>query len=121
MSIQSHRDLIVWQRGMELTAESYLLAKLLSREEQFPMTNQLLRAAASVPANAAAGQARGTRKDDTHFVTIARGSCAETETFLMLIAKVELLSSQQVERALSLCSEIGKMLNTLVTRLREQS
>ena len=119
VSIQSHHDLIVWQKGMDLAAEAYRLAKLMPREEQYRMTSQLLRAATSIPANIAEGHARGTRKDYAHFVTIARGSFAETETLLLLIARVGLLTAPQVEHALKLCAEVGKMLNALVARLRE--
>jgi four helix bundle protein len=73
---------------MALAAEAYRLARLLPKEEQYRLTGQILRAAASVPANIAEGHARGTRKDYAHFVSIARGSLAETETFLQLAADV---------------------------------
>jgi four helix bundle protein len=118
LSIQSYRDLLVWQKAMRLAAESYRLAKLLPRAEEYRLTNQLLRAAASVPANIAEGHCRGTRKDYAHFVSIARGSLAETETLLLLLVDVELLKEEQVRGALELCSEIGRMLNALLGRLR---
>ncbi len=79
-SVKSFRDLVVWQKSMRLAAEAYRLGALMPKVEQFRLTNQLLRAAASIPANIAEGHARGTRKDYAHFVTIARGSLAETET-----------------------------------------
>ena len=82
MGIQSYRDLLVWQKAMRVAAEAYRLRKLLPKAEQYRLTSQLLRAAASVPANIAEGHARGTRKDYAHFVSIARGSLAETETIL---------------------------------------
>ena len=116
--IQSYRDLIVWQKGMELTAETYRLAKLMPRQEEYRLTSQLLRASASIPANIAEGHARGTRKDYAHFVSIARGSLAETETFLLLAVKVGLLQPDQTNIALSLCGEIGRMLASLDARLR---
>ena len=104
---------------MDLAAEAYRLAKHMPREEQYRITGQLLRAATSIPANIAEGHSRGTRKDYAHFVTIARGSFAETETLLLLIAKVGLLDDTQVRHALTLCAEVGKMLNALLSRLRE--
>ena len=103
---------------MRLAAEAYRLSKLLPKAEEYRLTSQLLRAATSVPANIAEGHARGTRKDYARFVSIARGSLAETETILLLLVDVGLLTQEHVQAALALCSEIGKMLNGLLTRLR---
>ena len=78
-------------------------------------------AAASVPANIAEGHARGTRKDYAHFVSIARGSLAETETILLLLVDVDLLTKEHVQPTLELCSETGRMLNGLLARLRDST
>jgi four helix bundle protein len=115
--IESHRDLKVWQKGMDLAVEGYRLAKLMPRAEEYRLTGQLLRAAASVPANIAEGHARGTRKDYANFVNIARGSLAETETFLLLAVRTELLKEDQAATALALAEELGKMLTVLRQRL----
>jgi four helix bundle protein len=103
---------------MRLAAESYRLAKLMPKAEEYRLTGQLLRAAASVPANIAEGHSRGTRKDYANFVSIARGSLAETETILLLLVDVELLREEQVRPALELCAETGRMMNALLGRLR---
>jgi four helix bundle protein len=121
LSIQSYRDLLVWQKAMRLAAETYRLAKLLPKAEEYRLTSQLLRAAASVPANIAEGHSRGTRKDYANFISIARGSLAEAETILLLLIDVELLSDEQVRAALELCAETGRMLNALLARLRGSS
>ncbi len=118
MSIQSFRDLVVWQKSMKLASEAYALAKLLPKAEEYRLTSQLLRAATSVPSNIAEGHARGTRRDYAHFVSMARGSLAETETLLQLLIDVRLLMPERVRFANELCSEIGKMLNGLLARLR---
>jgi four helix bundle protein len=76
---------------MLLAKEVYRLSKKLPRDEQYRLTSQLLRSAASVPANIAEGHARGARRDFAHFISIARGSLAETDTFLQLAVSVELL------------------------------
>ena len=101
---------------MSLAAEA---GRLLPKAEEYRLTSQLLRAAASVPANIAEGHARGTRKDYAHFVSIARGSLAETETILLLLVDVELLAEERIQAALALCSETGRMLNGLLARLRD--
>jgi four helix bundle protein len=118
LSVQSYRDLAVWQKAMRLAAEAYRLTKLLPKAEEYRLTSQLLRAAASVPANIAEGRARGTRKDYAHFVSIARGSLTETETILLLLIDVGLLTNEHVRAALALSSEVGRMLNSLLERLR---
>src|SRR5215510_12239927 len=100
---------------MRLAAEAYRLAKGLPKPEEYRLTSQLLRAAASVPANIAEGHARGTRKDYANFISIARGSLAEAETILLLLVDVELLRDEQVRAALDLCAETGRMLNALLS------
>jgi four helix bundle protein len=121
VSINSHRDLVVWQKAMRLAKEAYQVARLLPKTEEYRLTSQLLRATASVPSNIAEGHARGTRRDYANFVSVARGSLAETETILLLLAEVELLTNERTQTALALCSEVGKMLNGLLARLRDTS
>ena len=119
--IDSHRDLLVWQKGMDLAEEAYRLGKILPRSEEFRLTSQLLRAAASVPANLAEGHGRGTRGEFARYVSIARGSLAETETFLLLANRAELLDADQTKIALGLCTELSKMVTSLLLRLRDQT
>jgi four helix bundle protein len=116
-AINSYRDLVVWQIGMDFAAEVYRLAKIMPRAEEYRMTSQVLRAAASVPANIAEGHVRGTRKEYAHFVSIARGSLAEAETFLMLAVRTELLKQEDAVNALAIADRLGRQLNTLRRRL----
>lgn len=116
--IESHRDLVVWQKAMALAVEAYRLAKLMPKAEEYRLTSQLLRAAASVPANIAEGHSRGTRKEYANFISIARGSLAETETLLMLATRVELLGAAETSNAMKLCEEISKMSAALLSWLR---
>jgi four helix bundle protein len=118
MSIHSFRDPSVWPKAMRLAAEPYRLAKSLPKAEEYRLTSQLLCAAVSVASNIAEGRARGTRKDYAHFVSIARGSLAEPETILLLLVDLELFTNERVQTVLELCSEIGRMLNGLLARLR---
>ena len=73
----SYRDLIVWQKTMELTAEVYRVVKLLPKEEIYVLSDQMRRAAISIPSNIAEGQARNSRKEFLQFLAIAKGSNAE--------------------------------------------
>lgn len=109
-----YRDLKVWARGMEVAAAVYDISRKMPQVERYGLTSQVLRSAASVPANIAEGYQRGTRKDYAHFVSIARGSLAETETFLLLATRVGLLTPEQTQPVLDQVDELGRML----TRLR---
>lgn len=115
--IKSFRDLLVWQKGMDLAELTYRTAKALPKVEEYRITSQLLRAATSVPANIAEGHMRGTRKDYAHFIAIARGSLAEFETLVLLASRTELLADSKVDPLLALAEEIGRMLNSLQRRL----
>jgi four helix bundle protein len=104
---------------MELATTVYQLAKSMPKTEEYRLTGQMLRAAASVPANISEGHMRGTRKDYANFVSIARGSLAELETFLILAERVHLLTAAQTSTAIRLADEVGRMLTVLRQRLLE--
>ena len=115
--IQSHHDLVVWQKAMDLAVEVYSLARRLPSAENYRMIAQMTRAVVSVPANIAEGRARSTRKDYGNFLAITQGSLAETETYILLSIRLSYLSEEHAESALSLVGEIGRMLTALRKRL----
>jgi four helix bundle protein len=115
--VQGYRDLKVWQKAMELAELAYRLARLMPKEEQYRITAQMLRSAASVPANIAEGYQRATRRDYAHFISIAQGSLAETQTFLVLATRVGLLSESSSGPALLLADELSRMLYSLRKKL----
>jgi four helix bundle protein len=112
-----YRDLEVWQSGMDLATECYRLAKRIPKNEEFRITHQLLRAAASVPANVAEGWMRGTRKDYANFVSITRGSLAEAETFLALLTRTGLVQETDTADAMAIADKLGRQLNVLRGKL----
>ena len=116
--VDSHRDLIVWQKAMDLTVEVYRLTSMLPRTETYRLTAQVTRSAASVPANIAEGHSRSTRKDYANFLAIAKGSLMETETFLMLAIRLGFVSQDQAERAMGLITEVSKMITTIRMKLQ---
>ena len=116
-SINSHRDLEVWQKGMDFATEVYRLTKLMPKTEEYRLVGQVVRAAASVPANIAEGNARGSRKKYAQHVSIARGSLAEAETFLILAVRTGLLRGEEAGPALALADKLGRQLNVLRRRL----
>ena len=89
----------------------------MPKAEEYRLVSQVLRAAASVPANIAEGNARGSRKEYAQYVSIARGSLAEAETFLTLAVRTELLDRDEATHALALADKLGRQLNVLRQRL----
>jgi len=117
MPPQSHRELTVWQRAVDLACEVYRLTREMPREEVYRLYAQIIRCSSSIAANIAEGNARGTRRDYAHFISIARGSAAELETFLIIIRRLKLAPSPQIDRLLHEAEEISRMLNSLRSRL----
>ena len=115
--IDSHRDLVVWQKVMDLAVQIYKLAGHFPPTETYRLTAQITRSAASVPANIAEGHARATAREYAHFLAIAKGSLMETETFLMLSVRLGYLSDTDTAPTLALITEISKMLTVLRNRL----
>jgi len=115
--VTSHRDLVVWQKAMDLATLVYRISAGFPRMEVYGLTAQLRRAVVSVPANIAEGSVRGSTRDYAHFLGIAKGSLMETETLLMLSTRLEYLSDVDATPALSLIGEVSKMLTAMRAKL----
>ena len=115
--IRSYRDLVVWQKAVDLCVEAYRLSKKLPKEELYALSDQIRRAAVSVPSNIAEGHARHSRKDFAHFLMIAQGSIAELETQLYLAVRMAMLAESDVDSLMPLSGEVSKMLMSLRTKL----
>lgn len=115
--MESYKDLIVWQKSMLLVKEIYSIVKLLPKEEQYALSDQMRRAAVSIPSNIAEGYGRNSTNDYIRFLNIARGSKYELETQLHICVMLNYITKEQVASALDLTQEIGKMLNSLAKKL----
>ena len=115
-----YKSLKFWQKAIDLTAEIYRLTKFLPKDELYGLTNQLRRAAVSIPSNIAEGNARGSTKEYLRFLAIARGSIAEVETQLLICVRLEYLAQENIQTALSLLNEIERMLNSTISTLRDK-
>jgi four helix bundle protein len=115
---ESFKDLIAWRKAMDLVTEVYRLTRSFPRDELYGLTNQLRRAAVSVPSNIAEGQARFSRKEFHHFLSHARGSLVEIETQLMIAQNLEYLSKRDVASLLDKAAELGKILNGLIASIK---
>lgn len=116
-TVTTYKDLIVWQKGIELVNEIYVVTRIFPKEEMFGLTNQLRRAAISIPANIAEGWGRSSTKNYVQFIKISLGSLFELET-LIIIAKDQNYLEEQIMNKISVeITEIGKMLNKLIRNL----
>ena len=111
------KKLIVWQKAMDIVAATYTLTQKLPTSEIYGLSNQMRRAAVSVPSNIAEGQSRNSDKEFAQFLTIARGSLSELETQFHICARVNLLSDSDIAEVITNIKEVGKMLRTLITKL----
>lgn len=118
--VRSYRDLVAWQKAMELVREIYRLSRDFPKEEFFGLMSQIRRAAVSIPSNIAEGHAKLSRKEYQYFLGNARGSLAEIETQVMIAKDLDYLKEIDMNHILNLSAEVGRILNGLLTSLRKQ-
>lgn len=111
MNIKSYRDLLVWQKSMDLAVAVHPFALAFPKAELFGLTSQVNRSATSVPSNIAEGHGRRTTADYIHFLSISRGSLNELETQLTLSMRHGYISEADHDRFLELTGEVGRLIN----------
>lgn len=119
MAWQDYKELIVWQKSMDLVVLTYKLVKLLPSEERYDLSSQMRRAAVSIPSNIAEGKGRMTDREIKHFYLIAQGSNNELETQYIICERLQYLTREQTAPAFALCEEISKMLAAMIIPLRD--
>ena len=115
------RDLVVWQKSMQLAVEIYELTKEFPREEIYGLTSQMRRSAVSIPSNIAEGQGRVNPAEFRQFVSIARGSNCELQTQLELALALKFGNPATLDLAQQLSEEVRKMLYGLLSSLKQPS
>ncbi len=121
MPLRSFEDLIVWQQSMLLAREIYKLVQVLPVEERYALSDQMRRAAVSIPSNIAEGQARNTSKEFIQFLHIAKGSNAELITQLLLCVDFGYLTEEQIHYARKLSYKVAQLLSALIRSLKSKS
>lgn len=117
-AVKSSRDLLVWQKGMDLVVASYELARMLPSHENFGLISQIDRAATSIPANIAEGHGRKHTGDYLHHLSMARGSLHELETHFFIAVRLKYAPSSEIQKLLAMTDELGRMLSGLIQKLR---
>ncbi|NES46262.1 four helix bundle protein, partial [Moorena sp. SIO2C4] len=117
--VKSYRDLKVWNRAMDLVVLCYQLTSKLPKTEIYGLSSQIQRAAVSIPANIAEGKGRLHLGDYIHHLSIANGSLKELETHLLITGRLSYLKNSELQPVLELSDEIGRMLNILIEKLKD--
>ncbi|HEV2732180.1 MAG TPA: four helix bundle protein [Terriglobales bacterium] len=112
-----YKDLIAWQKAMDLVAEIYAATDRFPSRERFSLTDQVRRAAVSVPSNIAEGQAHYNNREFRHFLRHSRGSLAELETQILIAQRVKYLDALEAETLLKRIDELGRILSGLIRSL----
>ncbi len=118
--VVSYRDLVVWQRSMDLAESCYRITATFPREEIYGLTSQIRRAAVSVPSNIAEGNGRENTGAYIQFLRVAQGSLKELETQLLLAGRIGIAAEDRSRPLLNECEEIGKMLRSLIRSLQSK-
>jgi four helix bundle protein len=116
--VKTFRDLIAWQKAMDLARTVYIASRQMPKDERFGLTNQMRRAAVSIPSNIAEGHCRYSRPDYLRFLRMANGSWGELSTQLKLAWSLELMPSDAA--LLDCLAELGRILHGLIVSLEEK-
>ena len=117
---QTYKELLIWQKGMELAETVYKITADFPTSEVYALTNQIRRSAVSVPSNVAEGYGRKSNASFAQYLRIARGSLYEMETQLILANRINYIKNDKLlDVAFTMIEEEGKMLNTFLKRLED--
>ncbi|MEO5776787.1 MAG: four helix bundle protein [Flavobacterium sp.] len=116
--IKTYKDLLIWQKGIDIVLLTYKITKSFPQEEIYALTSQIKRASVSIPSNIAEGYGRNTDKSLSHFIDISRGSLYELETQLLIAKQLEFIQDLEIyNKVSSLINEESKMINAFYNSL----
>ena len=119
MTAKSFRDLIVWQRSIQLATSIYRATSRFPREETYGLIAQLRRSAVSVPSNIAEGQGRSSTGEFRQFLGVARGSNFELQTQLEIARQLGIGDAKSIDDAEALSHEVGKMIHAILVKIKD--
>ena len=120
MAVKDYRELIVWQKAVDLVEAVYRVTRSFPREEVYGLTSQIRRAVVSVPSNIAEGQARNSTADFLHFLSIARRSLKEVETQVIIARRLGYIDEKLEGDLTSLTEEVSRLISGLMRSLRSK-
>jgi len=119
--IQGYKDLLAWQKAMDLVVEVYRLSRAFPADERFGLTAQVRSAVVSIPSNIAEGHGRSTKADFIRFLDIALGSANEVETQLLAAIRLAFIENGELTRGMDLVHEVQALVKGLIGSLRRSS
>lgn len=117
MSVKSYKDLIIWQRSMDMVESIYRITEKFPSKESFGLISQMRRAAVSVPSNIAEGYGRQSTGSYSQFLSMARGSLFELETQVEICIRLKYIHKIESENLVAEIVEISKMISSLISKL----
>ena len=117
MKAMHYRQLIAWQKAMDLVEDVYRISREFPREEVYGLTNQVRRAAVPVPSNIAEGQGRGIGGEFAHHLRIANGSRQELETHILIAVRLGFIPQPVADEVLERSFEVGRIISGLLSSL----
>ncbi|MCM2301787.1 MAG: four helix bundle protein [Flavobacteriaceae bacterium] len=117
--IKTYKDLLVWQKGIEIVKEIYILCNDLPKDEVYGLQSQMKRSSISIPSNIAEGYGRNYTKSYVQFLIIARGSLLELETQVIISKELALITQDKYDNIINLITEENKMLNAFIKSISE--
>jgi len=116
--VKSYKDLLIWQKGIDIVANLYQLVENFPKEEMYALTSQLKRASVSIPSNIAEGYGRNATQSYIHFVSISRGSLVELETQLLIAKRLNFVKDDILfSELMNQITEESKMINSFINKL----
>lgn len=116
--LKSHKELIVWQKAIQLVEEVFVLTNNFPKSEIYGIISQMRRAAVSIPSNIAEGYGRKSSKEYSQFYSIAYGSALELETQLIIAKKLRFGDEKNYNKSEDLLEEVLRMLNVMTSKMR---
>lgn len=117
MKVKDYKDLIVWQKGIEIADEIYTITDAFPASELYGLTGQIRRASVSVPSNIAEGFVRNYSKEYKQFLYIALGSCAELDTQIIIAYKRNYIAKAKMEELAEVINHESRMLSSLIGKI----
>jgi four helix bundle protein len=119
-AVKDYRELIVWQKAMDLVETIYLTTKAFPKDELYGLTSQIRRAAISIPSNIAEGNGRNTTRDYVHFLGMAYGSVKEVETQVLIAERLQYINSTRSNELVKMTGEISRLVSGLMNSLNRK-
>ncbi len=120
-NVKNYRDLLVWQKGIELVKEIYVLTRAFPKHELYGLTSQLRRSAVSVPSNIAEGQTRKSSNEFKQFLYIAQSSLSEVDTQIVIAQELDYLEKEAGTKIEAKILELRRMIYALINSLPKNS